>query len=260
MRTRLQRLRNFQSADFWAMIFARPLTILFLYPVIEKPWLTPNRVTTASLITKMVALYFIAFVHSYTGAIWGAILINLGLVFDNMDGTIARYHGTSSGFGNIYDKTTDAVSFVLLFWAMGYRTWLITHDIWDVLLPMAGVTGAFIANYSKWITEVVLRDMELAYHTRKGDVAEWAEEKNNKKLQKLPPERTLKEWVRWLGTAFLSILKFNEVDIYFFSALSLLTGWYWIFTRVESFFMTLGIIAAPISFLLLMKRREKELK
>jgi hypothetical protein len=94
MNKRLQRLRNYQSDDFWAMIFARPMTILFLYPVIEKPWLTPNRVTTASLITKAIALYFIAFVHSYTGAVWGAVLINLGLVFDNIPNVMIHNNET----------------------------------------------------------------------------------------------------------------------------------------------------------------------
>ncbi|MCK5807750.1 CDP-alcohol phosphatidyltransferase family protein [bacterium] len=260
MKTRLQRLRNFQSDDFWAMIFARPLTILFLYPFIEKRWLTPNRVTTASLFVKLIALYFIAFVHTYTGAVWGAVLINLGLVLDNMDGTIARYHETSSAFGNIYDKVTDAVTFVLLFWAMGYRAWLITHSMWDIILPMAGVTGAFIANYSKWITEVVIKDLELKYHTKKGDLEEWATKKSAKRLQKLPPERTIIEWLKWLGSAFLSIFKFNEVDIYFFAALSLLTGWMSIFTRVESFFLIFGLIGGPIAFLLKIKKREAELK
>ncbi len=260
MNERLKRLRNYQSDDFWAMVFARPMTILLLYPIIEWKQLTPNRVTTASLITKAVAIWCIAFVHNYTGAVWGAILINIGLVFDNMDGTIARYRGNGSAFGNIYDKVTDAVSFVLLFWAMGWRAWLISHSIWDLVLPMAGVTGAFIANYSKWITEVTIRDLELKYHTKKGDVAEWAAQKTAKKPPTEPPHRTPAEWGKWLLSALLSIVKCNEVDIYFFSAVALLTGQYWIFTRVESFLLTFGLIGGPIVFLISIAKKERELR
>ena len=60
LKDRWMKLRNYQSDDFWAMLFARPMTILFLLPIVEKKWVTPNRITVLSILTKLAGC---AFVH-----------------------------------------------------------------------------------------------------------------------------------------------------------------------------------------------------
>ncbi len=257
---RFYKLRNFQSKDFWAMVFARPLTILFLFPIIEKKWITPNRVTVASVLVKLVGIYLIAFKMSWSAGLWGAFCINLGLIFDNMDGTIARYRGCGTYFGYFFDKATDAVTLVLLFWAMGWRAYLSTNDLWSLILPHIGIIGAFIANYSKWVSEVVFLNLNLKEMTSdKEKLFNWALAKTAPSRGSTPPERNLFDWIKWLASAFLSIFLFNEVDIYFWCALALITEKYWIFTHFNALFLGFGLIAGPILFCINIYKREKSL-
>ena len=259
IKERVHRLRNFQSDDFWAMIFARPLTILFLIPLIEKKWITPNKLTTLSFLTKIIAIILIAFNFSYQAGIWGAILINLGLIFDNMDGTVARFRNSGTYFGYFFDKATDAISFVLLFWAMGYRAFHFTNSIIDLILPFAGVTGAFIANYSKWVADHVLTEIEIKKNLKINKIENWAKNRTKGFVFKEPPKRNITDWIKWFLSAIVSILKFNEVDIYFWSALALIFEKYWIFTRFNAFFLTFGLLGGPIVFLIKIKKAEKKI-
>lgn len=241
------------------MVFARPLTILFLLPIIEKKWVTPNRLTVMSVFTKLVGIYLIAFKHTYSAGIWGAVLINLGLILDNMDGTVARYRLSGTSFGYYFDKATDAVTLVLLFWAMGYRAYLHTGSLIDLMLPQAGIIGAFIANYSKWVAETVFTSMKLKQLLPdKEKLFDYAKARTTQKPAAKPPKRGFFDWIKFFGWAILSILFFNEVDIYFWCAVALITGKYWIFTVFNSGFLALGLLAGPILFAVKIYRMENK--
>jgi phosphatidylglycerophosphate synthase len=253
------KLRNYQSDDFWAMVFARPLTILFLLPIIDFKWVTPNRLTVLSVLSKLAGAYCLFFEHSYTGSIMAAVLLNLGLIIDNMDGTVARYRNCGTKFGFYFDKATDAVTLVLLFWGMGYRGLVNTGSLIDFIIPVLAVTGAFIASYSKWVSERVMMDMKISEKFHNGELLSWAESMEKGFKWTPPPQRTVTDWIKWLGKAFFSILFFNEVDIFFWAGLALLTGQYWIFTRFNSGFILLGLFAGPILFGVKVWIKEKRL-
>ncbi len=253
------KLRNYQSDDFWAMVFARPLTILFLLPIIDFKWVTPNRLTVLSVISKISGVYYLFFEHNYTGSVIAAILLNLGLIIDNMDGTVARYRNCGTKFGFYFDKATDAVTLVLLFWGMGYRGLVNTGSMIDFIVPVFAVTGAFIASYSKWVSERVMMDMKISEKLHSGELLSWAESMEKGFTWTPPPSRSFSDWIKWLGKAFFSILFFNEVDIFFWAGLALLTGHYWIFTRFNSGFILLGLFAGPILFGFKVWRKEKQL-
>ncbi|MGI6395247.1 MAG: CDP-alcohol phosphatidyltransferase family protein [bacterium] len=253
------KLRNFQSEDFWAMVFARPLTILFLLPIIEKKWVTPNRVTLLSIITKLAGIAYIAFDKSYSGGAIGAVLVNLGLILDNMDGTIARYHNSGSKFGFFYDKATDAVTLTLMFWAMAHRSYTLTGDTIDLILPLLAVTCIYITGYSKWVAERVMVDMKISEKFHKSELNEYAADKEQGFVWSPPPQRSFFDWLKWLGKALFSILYFNEVDIFFWLALALITEKFWIFTRFNSGFMLLGLLVGPFLFGYKVLKQEKEL-
>lgn len=259
LKERWMRLRNFQSADFWAMVFARPLTIIFLLPLIEKKWVTPNRVTFLSVTTKIAGVLFIAFDMSYAGAIAGAVLINLGLILDNMDGTIARYRNTASKFGFFYDKATDAVTMTIMFWAIGYRAYYFTGDLSDLIIPLLAATCVYITGYSKWVAERVLMDMKISEKFHTSQLNDYAAAQEQGFIWTPPPERSFSDWIKWLGKAFFSILYFNEVDIFFWAGLALITEKYWIFTKFNSGFMLLGLFVGPVLFGYKVMTKENEL-
>lgn len=222
-RSRLDRLRNWQSNDFWAMVFARPLAILLLWPIADARWVTPNRLTHLS---NLVLLAGVGAIPGWVpGGPWAAVaLLNLSFVIDNMDGTLARYRDGGSSLGSYYDKVSDAWGFLLLFAAAGWQAFRETGDARLPLLAMAGAYGLLLTGYMKWV-----------------DVAEWQKAEHVRALleQKpgqvlstlvrpaagpLPPRRTPIAWGAWLGKAIVSLAYMNEVDIYFWISVALAVG------------------------------------
>lgn len=252
---RLARLRNFQSRDFWAMVFARPLTILILLALAEKSWVTPNRITTLAMILKGLGAYLIAFEPTEISGIWAAILVNLGLVCDNMDGTLARYRQNGTLWGFYYDKLSDAVTLVLLFWAMAFRAFNISHNILDIVLPLVGVCGAMTAGYAKWVAERVCSDSELKQIIKTPErFSDWVQKHTKHDNIVEPPRRNFVDWLKWLGWALFSILFVNEVDLFFWIAVALLSGEMWIFSRVISSLVALGLLVGPLFFAIKVRR------
>ncbi len=85
-------------------------------------YLLPNLMTTAALFAGFVAL-----VMAWQGDLSAAaIAIFIAIVFDGLDGRIARMTGTQSAFGAEYDSLADMVSFgvapAMLAYAAGLQT------------------------------------------------------------------------------------------------------------------------------------------
>ncbi len=89
-------------------------------------YLLPNAFTTANLFAG-----FVAVVQAMNGRFeMAAIAIFLALVFDGMDGRVARLTNTQSAFGEQYDSLADMISFgmapalVMYVWALqGLGRW-----------------------------------------------------------------------------------------------------------------------------------------
>lgn len=269
LKERWMKLRNYQSDDFWAMVFARPLTILFLLPLVEKKWVTPNRITLCSVLTKLAGSAYVFFDRSYSGGVIGAILLNLGLVLDNMDGTVSRFRNCPTKFGFFIDKTTDAITMTLMFWAFAFRAYdhvlanpqtIMGHQINPLvylLIPILASATSYIAGYSKWVSERVMLDLKISENYRKGNIEEFAAKMDRCPVWSTPPQRTFFDWIKWFFQAIFSILKFNEVDLFFWCALSLITEEYLIFT-IDCSALLFGIIVPPVIFGVKVLRKEKE--
>jgi len=251
---RLRRLRNFQSKDFWAMVFARPLTILLLLPVADISWVTPNLVTWLSVAAKAAGISALVYWPSFGGGVLAAALINLGLVLDNMDGTLARYRGRSSYVGYYLDKTVDIVCLAGIFAAFGFRTYTESGHLVDLVLPFAAFGGASVTAYCKWVAQRVETDVVLLGSLEAGTLEDFARRRAEQNPAESPPERNLLDWLRWLGEAVKSILYFNEVDIFFFLALALVLGRPWLFSRVMCACYAFGLLVGPVVFFYKLRR------
>ena len=255
---RILRLRNYQSKDFWAMVFARPMTILMLAPVADLAWVTPNLITWLSVLSKAAGISALVAFPGYWGGIAGGLLVNLGLVLDNMDGTLARYRGTSSYLGYYLDKTVDIVCLAGLFGAIGLRAWWKSGEIFDLALPMAAFAGASIAGYCKWVSQRVETDLELRVRAKDGTLHQYAVKRSEQNPSQPPPERSFGAWMRFLAQAVKSIVYFNEVDIFFFLLLALILDREWIFTRWASGVYAAGAFIAPIYFYYQLRRTVRD--
>lgn len=243
------------------MLFARPLTILFLLPIIELNFVTPNRITVLAILTKIAAAFFIAFDFSYKGAILGAVLINLGLVLDNMDGTIARYRKCGTQFGYVFDKVSDSFTLAFLFFAMGWRGYHFSLDIIDLILPLAAMAGAFVSGYSKWVFQYVMKNIKISsIKDNPEELMKYAKGNSVSTVSVDPPARTVADWGKWFGKALFSIFYMNEVDIFFWCGISLVFSNMDIFNRYYSTLVALGIVAGPLLFAFKTYKTERKMQ
>lgn len=245
---RLLRLRNFQSKDFWAMVFARPLTILFLLPVADVAWITPNLITWVSVVVKVAGIVALALCPSWEMGIVAGLLVNLGLVLDNMDGTLARYRGSSTYLGYYLDKAVDNLTLAAMFAAFAYRAWIQTGDPWELAICLFGLAGAQVAAYSKWVAQKVGLDADLNWHAQNQSLGSYASARQNQNPSTPPPERSALDWLKFVAEAIFSILKFNEVDIFFFLLLALVLNQLWIFSIAACACYALGMLIGPVKF------------
>jgi phosphatidylglycerophosphate synthase len=87
------------------------IAIYITNPIFYKMGLTPNWITTFSMITGLLSAYML-----YIGRIyWSAGLWLLSYFFDCSDGAMARKYQMYSKFGDIYDHFSDITKFIFLY-------------------------------------------------------------------------------------------------------------------------------------------------
>ena len=79
-----------------------------------KTTITPNQVTTFSLLLAAFAAIFFSF-GIYFFSVIGSILFIISKFLDNVDGQLARELKTTSKFGWYYDYFSDTAGYVLMF-------------------------------------------------------------------------------------------------------------------------------------------------
>lgn len=206
--SRLDRIRNYQSQEFWAILAMRPLAICLCWLVAESRAITPNRLTAASFVLLVASAGLIAF-GSYPEFVAAAILINVAQVFDNADGTLARYRGCGTAFGSFFDKMCDVFGSILTGAAIGWAAWRTTHDPIYLLLGLGFSAFLIARGYSKWIA-----------HAQ--EIARTTSHRAPDALPVAAPRRSGGEWVRLLVKAISRIYWFDEVDLPFWIGLFLI--------------------------------------
>ncbi|MBA3453699.1 MAG: CDP-alcohol phosphatidyltransferase family protein [Deltaproteobacteria bacterium] len=201
-RERLKRIRNFQSSEFYSRLVMRPLSVLLMLVCADWKWLTPNMVTTLANVFKLLGAALIVLDHREY-ALSAAIILQLGLLFDHVDGTLARYRKTGSTFGAFYDKVSDAVTWLVISGALGWAAYVETGSVW---MPIGAIAAAYlllVMGYMKWIVAAATQ------HTPATPAVD-------------PPSRTPKQWAAWLLSSIGRACYFEEVDLFFWIGLGLL--------------------------------------
>src|SRR5512140_278363 len=185
--SRLDRIRNYQSHEFWTILAMRPLAIALLLLVADVRAVTPNRLTLASFVCFVLSAALIAFGGS-TAFVAAAILINVA---------------------NFFDKMCDAVGWIVVGTAVGWAAWRTTADPIYLLLGPSSASFLIARGYSKWVEHA--QNVARAPARQEPDAVPAA-----------PPRRSGAEWLRLLGEAFSHVYWFDEVDLSFWIALFLI--------------------------------------
>ncbi len=215
-RERLSKIRNWQSKDWYAAVFMRPLTILVMLVIADWKWLTPNMLTTAANLSKLAAALLI-FTADRDLMIIGAVVLQAGLLFDHLDGTVARYRGIGSCFGSVYDKLSDGLTWFVIVMVIGWVAYNQSGKPLMLVLAAVSTYSLLAMGYSKWVIHAEKERLE--WRAAQEDPQAAVASKNSAVAPTPPPERTFGQWLRWFGWSMLQIVRFEEVDLFFWAGL-----------------------------------------
>jgi len=83
---------------------------------------TPNQLTAVSCVLGFAAAATLSF-GSWPALVLGALLLHLSIVMDCADGQLARAKGLTSQWGEVFDHTSDDLTFLLVSFALGLTVW-----------------------------------------------------------------------------------------------------------------------------------------
>jgi phosphatidylglycerophosphate synthase len=228
-RDRMRRIRNWQSDDWYPALVMRPLCILLMLVIADWRWITANGLTTLANLCKVAAAALIVpgwgdAVGLGDGAsvVLAVVLIQLGALFDHLDGTVARYRRTFSAFGSFYDKTGDMITWFFISAAIGWRAFAGTGDALLIVLPIAAAYALAVRGYMKWL--IVAESEKLRWHEASRSPAELVAQHTAPATLGEPPDRTPADWLRWFLRMSVQFYRFEEMDLFFWIAIGLLTG------------------------------------
>lgn len=89
-------------------------------PFYKKVGLTPNGLTTISLLFGLAAVLMVWQNHYWIGAVMWFI----AYYYDCADGKMARRYKMASPFGDLYDHVSDCIKHILLAMVFGWKLWL----------------------------------------------------------------------------------------------------------------------------------------
>lgn len=206
-RERLKRIRNFQSDDWYPALIVRPITILVMLVIADWKFLTPNRLTTVANLCKLAAAAL--FIPEWGDhVVLGVVLLQLGVLFDHLDGTMARYRRTFTVFGSFYDKSSDIITWFVITTAVGWRGMHEAGDPLMLVLAQGSAACNAVRGYMKWlITSEVYKRQDA--QTAPPKISE-------------PPVRSARDWVRWFVKMSWQFYRFEEMDLFFWVGLGLL--------------------------------------
>ena len=135
-----------QKDGWWASIFSGPVANMLLHFIADVKWITPNCVTTSSLLLCVIACGFIANGRTLFLMI-GAILVQFVFILDCLDGQLARYRSMQSNFGAWYDRVTDRIKDFLIYFSIAFGHFAVYGDwrIWP--LAMSSLFFVYLFDY-----------------------------------------------------------------------------------------------------------------
>jgi phosphatidylglycerophosphate synthase len=132
---------------------------------LEDTRVTPNQLTLLNLFIFVVAAVLFVLLPTYAGGLVAIAVLETSYCFDCVDGMLARFRGTASKEGHVFDFFTDEMKAELLVTALALRLYRtggfgLDLDIWPAGSSgflLAGIAGAVIVASALSLTNFVRR-------------------------------------------------------------------------------------------------------
>jgi phosphatidylglycerophosphate synthase len=158
---------------FWGLVIARPLARVALQGLAEQTWLTPNRITAASVVCCLSAAGLIGADLGTAATVLAIVLIGLRSVLDSMDGQLARYRACGSQLGSYVDKVSDLFCWGALFGALGVRAYAAEPAVSMLLLPLFAGTWLALSGMALWLARAMAAASPAAAASAVGPATAW---------------------------------------------------------------------------------------
>ena len=137
-----------------------PELALWLTRIAASIGMTPNMVTAIGAALCIYATYLFAYGHYWTGMLAAFIF----MVFDTVDGKLARCTITSSKWGNVADHGVDLVHppFWWYFWGVGLGSWGLALSDQTFLLVMIALLAGYVLQ--RVIEGMFIKDFGMDVH------------------------------------------------------------------------------------------------
>lgn len=125
------------NLDIWVRYVVRPLSYLVSYPFI-KFGISANTASYISFLISILGLFVVVGWPQKMGVLIAAIIFNFWIIFDAVDGNIARTTGSTSETGNYIDAIAGYFYLMVLYVSLGYASFKLSNNIMNLYVGMLG--------------------------------------------------------------------------------------------------------------------------
>ena len=210
---RYELLKSRNAKDWWTSTFGDPVSWMLLAIIGDWKFITPNLLTVLTFISKIIASIFIAF-GDRSMTIYGAFLLQLGVLFDHMDGNLARYRNDTTLRGGFMDRILDGTSILFIFCGLSWHLHVNGEPSYYLLMGPAVASFYLIICYIYW--SFAYYEKKILGHSK--TVHPGAKRLKNKNISTL----------KYIISGQKKIFNFNHIDYYFWISFAIildLTKW-----------------------------------
>jgi len=204
---RYQLLKSRDAKDWWTATFGDPVSWMILALIADWKFITPNLLTALTFISKIIASILIAF-GDRSMTIYGAIFLQLGVVFDHMDGNLARYRKDITLKGGFMDRILDGISILIIFSALSWHVYINGDPVYYLVMGPAAASFYLIICYIYW--SYAFYEMKILGNSK--TVHPGAKSLKNNNISTL----------NYIKTGQKKILNFNHIDYYFWISFAII--------------------------------------
>ena len=148
---RYRMLRSKWNEEWWSVAMGGPIGNVLNAVIADWSWVTPNRITLFGFAAKLAFVPFVLFGYD----LWAALMLQVSVICDCMDGSLARYRKTSSYMGAFLDRLTDALGYSAVFGAFGWRVARDTGDAYALVVAFAIPMTLLVRGYVHWVVAAI---------------------------------------------------------------------------------------------------------
>lgn len=206
---RYQMLKSRNAKDWWTATFGDPLSWVILAVIADWKFISPNLLTIITFITKVAASGMIAF-GNRSVVIIGAVFLQIGVLFDHMDGNLARYRNSTTMKGGFMDRILDGISVLIIFSSLSWHIYSQGNSVYYLLIGPSTASFYLIICYMYW---------SYAFYEHKtlggsSKVNPGANDLRDRKISTL----------NYIIKGQKKLFNFNHIDYYFWISFAIIIG------------------------------------